>query len=222
MTAYFITGTGTDVGKTHVAAAILRAAAERGLVVDATKPVMSGVDPLELAESDAGRLLAATGRQPTDEAVRTAAPWRFAAPLSPAAAARAEGRKISYDDVLAFCRARLALAAHLHVVEAAGGVMSPIAEGALSIDLARDLGLPVVLVAGAYLGAVSHTLTALAVLENDGIGVAAVIVNEASADAMAAEAITAELRGFSEAPLFAWRHGEDAPPGELLAALGLM
>jgi dethiobiotin synthetase len=219
MIAFFVTGTGTDVGKTHVSAAILRSAAAGGVTVEATKPVMSGVDPGRLAESDAGRLLSAMGRAPTDAAIAALSPWRFAPALAPTAAARAEGRALPYADVLEFCRLRMSMPAQLHLVEGAGGVMSPIADGVLCLDLARDLGLPVVLVAGAYLGAVSHTLTALAALAGAGLDVAGVVVNEAGASGLPAEAVKTELEPFSTAPIHAWLHGQLDPPGALMEAV---
>lgn len=219
--AYFIAGTGTDAGKTHVAAGILRAGAARALSVEATKPVMSGVDEAALADSDAGILLAAAGRDPADDAVAAIAPWRFAAPLAPTAAAREEGRSLPYADVLGFCRERLRLRVNLHLIESAGGVMSPIADGALVLDLAADLKLPVVLVAAAYLGGVSHTLTALAALKERGLAVPAVVVNEARPGVLAAEHLAGELRAFAPDVFTPWRHGRLAPPPALLSALGL-
>jgi dethiobiotin synthetase len=220
--AFVIAGTGTEVGKTHVACALLRAARARELSVAASKPVMSGADESRLAESDAGLLLAAAGDEPTDAAVAAMAPWRFSAPLAPTAAARAEGRALPYADVLAFCRGRKTLRVGLHLIETAGGVMSPIAEAATCLDLAADLGLPVVLVADSYLGAVSHTLTALAALGARGVSVAAVVVNETRAERLAAVDVIGELAPFAPgAPLIAWAHGRLAPPPALLAALGL-
>jgi dethiobiotin synthetase len=217
----FIAGTGTDVGKTHVAAGILRAAAARGRAVEATKPVMSGVEEGLLAASDAGVLLSAMGREPTPEAVDAIAPWRFRAALAPTAAARAEGRSLAYAEARDFCRTRLGAPADLHVIESAGGIMSPLADGATCLDLAADLGLSVVLVAAATLGAVSHTLTALAALETRGLLVPAVVVNEAAADAMRADDLIMELAPFTEqSRLFAWRHGQTQADGALLDALG--
>jgi dethiobiotin synthetase len=220
--ALFITGTGTDVGKTHVAAGLLRAARERKRSTAATKPVMSGVDDDALAESDAGRLLAAMGVGPTTAGVEKIAPWRFRAPLAPTAAARAEGRTLGYDDVLAFCRERLASKVDLHLIEAAGGVLSPLAEEALAADLAEDLGLPAVLVGGDYLGAVSHVLTALEALGNRRIEVAAVIVNEPVKAGLGAKAVIEELAVFLEPVLLhPWRHGQRDADAALMKALGI-
>ena len=71
----------------------------------------------------------------------------------------------------------------LLVIEGAGGVMSPIAEDATNLDLFAELGLEVILVTGSYLGAVSHTLTAIAALQVRGVAVAAIVVSESMGDA---------------------------------------
>lgn len=220
--AFFIAGTGTDVGKTFVSAALVRAARGQGLRVAATKPVTSGFDATKLADSDAGQLLAAMGVTPTETGIEKIAPWRFAAPLAPTAAARKEKRALPYDDVVAFCRERLTQKVDLHLIEGAGGVMSPIAEEALVVDLVEDLELPVVLVGGDYLGAVSHMLTALEALGNRRIDVAAVVVNEPAKGGLGAAAMIEEMSAFLDAELLhAWRHGRrDAEPA-LLKALSL-
>ena len=87
MTAIAITATGTDVGKTFVACGLITALRAQGRAVDAFKPVLSGFSVAE--GSDAGLLLAALGR-PLSEIERMS-PLRFAAPLAPPSAARAEG-----------------------------------------------------------------------------------------------------------------------------------
>ena len=87
MTTVFVTGTGTDVGKTFVTAALIRILRASGQEVDAIKPVVSGFDPERLSASDPGALLAALGRPVTMAEIDRVAPWRFAAPLSPDLAA---------------------------------------------------------------------------------------------------------------------------------------
>lgn len=220
--ALFVTGTGTDVGKTYVGAALLRAAKAQGLTVAATKPVMSGVDDAKPAESDAGQLLAATGITPTAKGVEKISPWRFAAPFAPTAAARKEGRPLPYDEVVNFCRERLGNRVGLHIVEGAGGVMSPIAEEALALDLIEDLELPALLVGGDHLGAVSHILTAIEALGSRRIEVLGVVINEPTKGGVGAPAIVDELAAFLETDiLFPWRHDRADPPPGLMKALGL-
>ncbi|RAK59338.1 dethiobiotin synthase [Phenylobacterium hankyongense] len=177
--ALFVAGAHTDIGKTHVAAALLRAARARGLTADALKPVVSGFDPDDWAPSDPGRLLEALGRPATPEALEAISPFRFAAPLAPPMAARLEGRRLELAPLTALCRAWLAAAtAELRLVEGVGGLMSPIAEDATGLDLMAALQLPTVLVGGSYLGGISHTLTALEVLRSRGLAVAALVVSE--------------------------------------------
>jgi dethiobiotin synthetase len=191
MPALFITAVGTDVGKTFVACALIRALRAVGRPVDAFKPVLSGYDIYE--GSDAARLLEALGRDEAD--LDRMSPLRFAAPLAPPSAARAEGRGLALTDLTALCLAAVRPASLL-LIEGAGGVMSPIAEGATNLDLADNLSEPVLLVTGSYLGAVSHTLTAVEVIRARGLDLAAIVVSE-SQDAPPLIEITGALAAFA-------------------------
>jgi dethiobiotin synthetase len=175
----FVAGAHTDVGKTFVACGLIRAARSAGLAVEAVKPVVSGFDPADWADSDPGRLLAALGRPLTVDALEAMAPWRFAAPLAPPMAARLEQRDLRLPAIADFCAARAAASrADLLVVEGVGGLMSPIAEGATGLQLMSALHYPVVLVGGSYLGSISHTLTALDVLRSRGLTIAGVVISQ--------------------------------------------
>lgn len=175
--AVFVGGAHTDVGKTYVACAVLRAARAAGCSVAALKPVVSGFDAADWGESDPGRLLAALGRSRTEAELDAISPWRFAAPLAPPMAARREGRTLSLDVIVAWCRAGLG-DADLTLVEGVGGLMSPIADDATGLELMTSLGLATVLVGGSYLGAISHILTALETARGRGLAVRAVVVSE--------------------------------------------
>jgi dethiobiotin synthetase len=182
MSTVFITGAGTEVGKTLAACALIRQLRERGRAVAAYKPVLSGYDPAAPQESDAGRLLIALGEPLTPRNIQLIAPLRFDAPLSPPDAARREGAELHLADLVGRCRERMASDDALLIMEGAGGVMSPIAQDGLNIDLMAALGAPVVLAAANYLGAISHTLTALAALQARGLNVLAVVVQELADD----------------------------------------
>lgn len=192
--ALFIAGTGTDIGKTFVGCGLLRARRRRG-AIRALKPVASGFDPNRAAESDPGRLLAALGEPPTAAAIARISPWRFAAPLSPDQAAAREGRTIDVDALLTFCRE--AMAAGPLLVEGVGGVMVPLTARATTLDWMQHLGWPVLLVAGSYLGTISHTLTALDALTHRGLEVAALVVNGHDAGHVPIEDTLASLRHFT-------------------------
>ena len=193
MKAFFVAGTGTDLGKTHVGCALLEAARKRGLRVEAFKPVVSGFDPAAPETSDPARLAAALGRA---DAWADVSPRRYRAPLAPNLAARMEGDTLRMSDLVADCRTWLAdRAADLALVEGAGGVMSPMTDDATNLDLMAALALPVLLVAGSYLGTASHMLTALEVVRARGLTVAAIVVSE-SLDAPDLQQTVDMLRAF--------------------------
>jgi dethiobiotin synthetase len=157
----FIAGTDTGVGKTVVAAALIRALARAGLRVAGMKPVAAGASatPSGLRNADALALLQAANVAAPYERVN---PYCFAAPIAPHIAAR--DARVAIDIELIRGRfAELARDADCVVVEGAGGWLTPISERASMADIAAALALPVVLVVGLKLGCLNHAcLTARA------------------------------------------------------------
>jgi dethiobiotin synthetase len=177
----FITGTGTDVGKTFIAAALIRHLRGAGAAVEAIKPVVSGFDPDHAAVSDPGVLLDALGRELNAGELDRISPWRFAAPLSPDLAARAEGLSMDFRALVDFCHDMEARTRGHLLIEGVGGVMVPLDVAHTVLDWMTALRAPVLLVAGSYLGTISHTLTALHVLAQRRLDIAGVVVSESSA-----------------------------------------
>lgn len=171
MRGLFVTATDTAVGKTEVACALLREARARGLDAVGAKPAQSGLVPGE--PSDAERLRDASGGTEPLEAV---CPYSFAAPLAPAVAARLSGIAISFERVLDSVRA-LAARHEAVVVEGAGGLLAPLTERETYADLARALGLPVLVVARAGLGTVNHTALTVEALRARSIPIAGIVLN---------------------------------------------
>jgi len=178
MTAIFVTATGTDIGKTFVAAGLIRHFRAAGRAVEAIKPVATGFDPAAAATSDPGMLLSALGRPVTPAEIERIAPWRFAAPLSPDMAARREGRALAFGALVEFCRRAIADRQGTLLIEGVGGVMVPLDDGHTVLDWMAALNIPLVLVAGSYLGSLSHTLTSLDALDRRALAVKALVVNE--------------------------------------------
>ena len=174
MSAYFITGAGTDIGKTFVACGLIRTLRAQGRAVNAVKPVVSGFEDASARGSDPGKMLAALDRPVTLEEVAAISPWRFVAPLSPDMAAAKENRAIDFDAVVAF--SRTADQDGVLLVEGVGGVMVPLDGQHTTLDL----GFPVIVVGGSYLGAISHTLSAVEVLRSRGLTITAVVVSESA------------------------------------------
>jgi len=191
----FVTGTGTDVGKTFLSAALIRYWRADGLSAAAFKPVVSGFDPASATTSDPGALLAALGRPITD--IETISPWRFAAPLSPDMAAAREGRALDFDAIVEFSR-RVASSADRVLIEGVGGIMVPLDDRHTVLDWMSALRLPMLLVAGSYLGAISHTLTALRVLAQRNLTVAAVAVSESVAPGAPLDETVATMTRFAD------------------------
>jgi dethiobiotin synthetase len=196
MSAFFVTATGTDIGKTFVAAGLLRALRERKKVAAAIKPVISGFDPARARASDTGVLLDAMGEAVTPDAVEQISPWRFAAPLSPDMAAAREGREIDFDKLVAYCRDAAAWPGTL-LIEGVGGVMVPLDARHTVLDWMAALGLPSILVAGSYLGTISHTLTALDAMRRARVTVAALVVNDSGDGAVPLGDTVASLSRFA-------------------------
>jgi dethiobiotin synthetase len=180
MTAIFVTATGTEIGKTFVAAGIIAALREQGRAVEALKPVVTGFTLDAAAASDPGVLLTALGRPVNKDTIAEIAPWRFAAPLSPDMAARREGGALEFQALVTFCRERMAARQDVLLIEGVGGVMVPLDDTHTVLDWMVALSVPVILVTGSYLGTLSHTLTAFDVLRRNEIEVRAIVVNESS------------------------------------------
>ena len=198
MTAIFITGTGTEVGKTFVAASLIRHLRQMGRAVEAIKPVVSGFEPEQAAASDPGILLQALGFPATLPNIERISPWRFHAPLSPDEAARQEGRRIDVDEVVAFCRSAVEQRQEILFIEGVGGIMVPLDEQRTVLDVMMALQLPLILVAGSYLGTISHTLTALDALFRRDLSVLAIIISETPNSSVSLKDTVAAIARFAE------------------------
>ena len=223
MPGLFVTATGTEVGKTHVGAGLLRCWRAAGRQARALKPVVSGFDPAEAAASDPGRLLQALGERIDAAALDRIAPFRFSAPLSPDMAAAREGRAIDFAALLGFCRTQLAEAGSAPLlIEGVGGVMVPLDARHTVLDWMRALELPVLLVAGSYLGTISHSLTAVDVLRRAGLVIAALVINESEASSVPlAETAATIARFVAPVPVATLARGASADGADFarLAAL---
>ena len=198
MTAIFITATGTDVGKTFVAASLIGHFRQMGRVVEVIKPVVSGFDPTQAATSDPAVLIKALGVPVTPQAIEQISPWRFRAPLSPDLAARREGQTIDVDEVIAFCQSAIDQRQDVLLIEGVGGVMVPLDDQRTILDVMMALRLPVILVTGSYLGTISHTLTALDSLYRRDLNVMAIIVSETPGSTVPLDETVAAISRFAD------------------------
>ena len=168
-----ITGTDTGVGKTVVGAGLARALSRNHRVV-AVKPIESGCQ--SNVDEDGVQLARATGQTEP-----TAALLCLVEPLAPPLAADAQDVVIDLRELLRQTR-RLGAGAEVLLVEAAGGVLSPLTWDETAIDVACELDAAVLLVARNNLGVINHTRLALGVLEESGLTVLGVVLNTVDAD----------------------------------------
>jgi dethiobiotin synthetase len=198
---YFITSTGTGMGKSFITAAMVQQAKALKRTVMAYKPVISGFDPANVASSDTGLILASLGLPPTAENIERLSPYRYAEPLAPSMAARLEKRPLDFDALIAHGRKTLQSDDEVVLIEGVGGAMVPLNERHTVLDWIAALGIPALLVTGTYLGSISHTLTALAALKQADVRIATIIVNQSEDASVPLNATLDELRYWTETPL---------------------
>jgi len=151
--AYFLTGTDTEIGKTFVTSALLHRARQLGLSALGLKPVAAGTDAAGMNE-DVETIRAASSVELPLEIVNS---YAFSAAIAPHLAAAEEGRAIAFAPILEACR-KAKEAADFVVIEGVGGFRVPLGPDGDSADLAVALGLPVILVVGMRLGCINHAL----------------------------------------------------------------
>jgi dethiobiotin synthetase len=166
----FVTGTGTEVGKTVLAAVLARNLAATGGSVAVFKPAVTGLE--EPGESDHALLRRAAGSGQSDEQI---APYRYLPPASPHLAAELEGRPIDPGRLLDAAHAA-AEGADALVCEGVGGLLVPLTRDYLVRDLASDLGLPLAIASGPGLGTINHTMLTIEAARAAALDVAMVVL----------------------------------------------
>jgi len=177
----FITGTDTGVGKTAVTAALAWCLKRSGLNVGVMKPVQTGTEFSGL--SDLEFMERVTGESyPTEDHC----PYRFSHPLSPLAASKLEEREISTEKIKgAF--GRLSDTHDVVLVEGAGGLLVPITETYTMADLARDLGLSLIVVTRPDLGTLNHTALTVESAKSRSLPVLGIVINNIPSEPNLAE-----------------------------------
>jgi dethiobiotin synthetase len=166
----FVTGTGTEVGKSVVAAVIASTLAGTGARVGVFKPAVTGLD--DPGEPDHQLLRRAAGSEQSDAEI---APYRYGPPASPHLAASLAGEAIDPERLWAAAEAAGEGADSL-VCEGVGGLLVPLAAGYTVLDLVADLGLPLVVAALPGLGTINHTLLTLDAARSRGLEIAMVVL----------------------------------------------
>lgn len=210
--SFFVTGTDTNAGKTHVSRLLLEALRREGIDAVGYKPVACG------DRDDAVLLSKASGGMPLDEVN----PVFLKSAVAPYVACLLENQSIDPAELIAGYQ-RLAEKHQVVIVEGAGGWEVPIAPNYRISDLAADLGLPVVLVAANRLGALNHILLTIGAIKARGLKCAGIFLNQLD-DELDTAMITNKgvIEDLSGVPLLEHLiHGQDFLDEEVLAKLGV-
>ena len=184
---FFITGTDTGVGKTIISAALIKAVQMLGLKACGMKPIETGctkqklkvksselkVQDRDLTPHDGTFLKKISG---TNASLDLITPVRFENPLAPLTASEIEGRAVDLGKIKKAYQ-ELSLEYDAMIVEGIGGLLVPIRKNYFVLDLASDLGLPVVVVARPGLGTINHTMLTVNYALKAGLTIAGIIIN---------------------------------------------
>ena len=206
-TAYFLTGTDTEIGKTHIACALLERARLLGLRATGLKPVAAGIEAD--GENDDVRRIRQASNVALPAQIRN--PYRFAPPIAPHLAAAQAGVEIDFAQIAASL-GNARQHADFVVVEGAGGFCIPLGPDQTSADLAVALQLPVILVVGLRLGCLNHALLTAEAITRRGLALAGWVGNHLATPMSHAAENMATLRALLPAPCLGevtWRDDGD-------------
>jgi len=172
---FFITGTDTGVGKTVIAAAMIKVIHGMGMNVCGMKPVETGCPRIgsNPYPSDGIFLKKVAGME---ETINHVTPYCFESPVAPSLASEMEGKPVSIDSIIGEFQS-LMKRYHAAVVEGIGGILVPLKRDYFVIDLIRDLELPLIVVSRPSLGTLNHTLLTVHHALKAGIAVTGIIIN---------------------------------------------
>ncbi len=205
----FITGTDTGVGKTMVTAGLAHLLRSRGIDVGVMKPVASGCSPAtnreqeDLVSDDTLCLIQAAG---VDDALEVVTPIALREPLSPHMAAVLEQRELTRESVCRTTRENFAILSKRHdwvLVEGVGGIMVPLAHDFLVADLARELELPILIIAADRLGVINHTLLTIEVARARGLKILGIVLNRVHAADDSCSTNAEAIRMVTDVPILA-------------------
>tara|TARA_A100001011_G_scaffold390887_1_gene475197 strand:- start:891 stop:1580 length:690 start_codon:yes stop_codon:yes gene_type:complete len=173
----FITSTGTNLGKTYCLVEILKELAKKKIMANGYKPILSGFNSNNIADSDSYKILQTRNIIPDINLIKEITPWLFKSPIAPSIAAMKEKKTLKYKEVLKWCLEK-SNKSGINIFEGAGGIYVPIEGKKTILNLMQELECKVVLIVGNYLGSVSHTISAIKNIQHENIEIINVIINK--------------------------------------------
>jgi dethiobiotin synthetase len=183
---FFITGTDTGVGKTVITAALIKAIGLLGLNVCGMKPIETGclkskfkVQSLKFKVQNTllpydGIFLRKISN--VNDSLDLITPIRFKNPLAPLPASKREKVSIDFKKIQK-AYTKLSKKYDIVIVEGIGGLLVPITRDCFVLDLAKDFGLPLIIVSRPGLGTINHTMLTVNCAIKEGLNVAGIIIN---------------------------------------------
>lgn len=207
MKKFFITATGTEIGKTYFMCQLIHKLRAKQQQVKALKPVITGLDfNADYSASDSALILQALDIEPSKTNIQKISPFHFEPALSPDSAALIEQKPyLDFAKLSRYCTDFLAATdADYALIEGAGGIMVPLDEQHLILDLLKILDIPILLIADNYLGMRSHSLTALETLKAHGLENITLLVNNICGDETSFEQNLNSLQKFTNVPCYSF------------------
>ncbi|MGE4349711.1 MAG: dethiobiotin synthase [Candidatus Berkiella sp.] len=226
MTALFVTGTSTDIGKTFVIQKLLSFDKKQLNRMDAIKPLISGwPEGEDITHTDTAKILQAQGKAVHTENIQAISPWRYYSPVAPDLAQLKENRPIQMDALLHFCEDAILKAQRQNkilLIEGVGGVMSPISQTHTVLDWIMTHSLPVIMVTGTYLGSITHLLTALRSCEASNVSVKCIVLNESENSGVSVQDTKESIARYTRLPIHILRRESALAQRDLCALYTVM
>jgi dethiobiotin synthetase len=215
MQEFFITATGTDLGKTLLVSKLIAKLKSLNCKIDAIKPIASGYH-IDDHNSDSYKIYQQLyndeKNEERQEKLNKITPWHFKEPVSPHFAAKINNQNLEFELINRFCQERIKLARKEQsylLIEGAGGIMTPINYQYSFLDLAIKLNINNIILIGNYLGSISHSLTAINSIINSGLKIHTIIINDFrpnitnySDSQINNEELIATIKSFYNLPMF--------------------
>ena len=179
--SFFITSTGTNIGKTYCTIEIIKSLIKKKIEVNPFKPILSGFNSKKIEQSDSYKILRTIKKNIDIKDIKSMTPWLFNNAIAPSLAAEKENKNLEYNQVLNWCLDKINYKNNknsINIIEGAGGILVPIEKEKTILDLIVDLRIPVILVVGNYLGSVSHTLSVVKNIQFSKLNIINIIINQ--------------------------------------------
>ncbi len=174
---YFITGTDTDVGKSFITAALAVSFLKKGIKLGVQKWISTGAYNKSLDIEYIKETVLNGTTEKNMQNVVFSTPYTFSFPASPHLSARLENKNINKEKLFEET-SKIEKKCDILLIEGIGGLMVPINEKDLLIDLIKDVNCPVILVARSGLGTINHTLLSVEALKHSKIELKSIVFND--------------------------------------------